>query len=52
MTSLYDVNAHEALTETPWDEKRVRAGIDAIVADAEAALDGGWPNHPRDDPDR
>jgi hypothetical protein len=51
MTSLYDVNAHEALTEAPWDEKRVRAGIDGIVADAEAALDGGWSNHPRDDPD-
>jgi hypothetical protein len=33
-----------------WDESRARAGIAAIVADAEGAFDGtGWPVHPLDD---
>jgi hypothetical protein len=37
---------------TPWDEGRARDGIAAIVAAAEAALDGtAWPLHPRDDDD-
>jgi hypothetical protein len=34
-----------------WDEARVYDAIAAIVADAEAALDGCvWPGHPLDDP--
>jgi Lanthionine synthetase C-like protein len=50
--ALYDPAAHEPLTATSWDEEWVRARIAAVVADAEAVLDaGGWPNHPRDDPD-
>jgi hypothetical protein len=49
---IYEPAAHEPLTTQPWDEERVRAGIAAIVADADASLDaGGWENHPRDDPD-
>jgi Lanthionine synthetase C-like protein len=42
---LYDPAAFEPLTEEPWDEQRVRAGIQRIVADAEAAYDPGglWP---------
>jgi Lanthionine synthetase C-like protein len=49
---IYDPAAHERLTEEQWDEERVRAGIAAIVADAEASFDaGGWENHPHDDPD-
>ncbi len=52
MTALYDPAAHEALTETAWDDEWVNGRIAEIVADAETALDGGgWPNHPRDDPD-
>jgi len=34
-----------------WDEARVREAVAAVVADAEAALDGCvWPAHPLDDP--
>lgn len=37
---------------TPWDEDGARRGIAAIVAAAEAALEGNvWPVHPRDDDD-
>jgi len=47
---LYRPSQHEPLTEAAWDESRVRAGVAAIVADAEAALgDEGWPVHPGDD---
>src|SRR5581483_8287440 len=44
---LYDRALHEPLTETPWDEARVRDAIAAIVADADAAydLDAFWPAH-------
>jgi hypothetical protein len=44
---LYDPAAFEPLTEEPWDEGRVRDGIAAIVADAEAAFDPRalWPAH-------
>ena len=46
---LYRPSEHEPLTEAAWDDSRVRAGVAAIVADAEAALvDGAWPVHPRD----
>jgi hypothetical protein len=37
---LYRPEAFEPLTETPWDEERVRAAIRAIVADTDAALRG------------
>ncbi|MGZ4333731.1 MAG: lanthionine synthetase LanC family protein [Gaiellaceae bacterium] len=44
---LYDPGAFEPLTDEPWDEDRVRDGIAAIVADADAAFDPGelWPAH-------
>jgi hypothetical protein len=48
--AIYDADAHESLTETPWDDIRVREWIASIVEDAETSMDGGfWPNHPRDD---
>ena len=44
---LYDQGAFEPLTDEPWDEARVRDGIAAIVADADAAFDPDelWPAH-------
>ncbi len=44
---LYDPGAFEPLTEEPWNEARVRDGIAAIVADADAAFDPDalWPAH-------
>ena len=44
---LYDPAAFEPLTDEPWDEARVRDGIAAIVADADAAFDPDtlWPAH-------
>ena len=44
---LYDPSAFEALTDEPWDEARVRDGMAALVADADAAfdLDALWPAH-------
>jgi Lanthionine synthetase C-like protein len=47
---LYDPARHEALQALPWDEARVRAVIEQIVADTEARFspDGLWPLHPRD----
>lgn len=44
---LYDPAAFEPLIPDPWDEARVRDGIAAIVADADAAFDSGelWPAH-------
>jgi hypothetical protein len=41
---LFDPNAFEPLTEEPWDEQRVRAGIQRIVSEAEEAFDpdGLW----------
>jgi hypothetical protein len=49
-TMLYDPARHEALQAIPWDEGRVRAVIEHIVADTEARFspDGYWPLHPRD----
>ena len=38
--TLYRPEAFERLTDTPWDEARVRSGIAAIVADADAAWRG------------
>jgi hypothetical protein len=42
---LYRPEAFEPLTETPWDEGRVRAEIRRIVADVDEAFDadGLWP---------
>ena len=44
---LYDPAAYEPLTDEPWNAARVRDGISAIVADADAAFDpdGLWPAH-------
>ncbi|HJQ51806.1 MAG TPA: LanC-like protein [Gaiellaceae bacterium] len=44
---LHDPAAFEELTDEPWDEARVRDGIAAIVADADAAFDPEelWPAH-------
>jgi hypothetical protein len=44
---LYDPAAFGPLTDEAWDEARVRKGIAAIVADADAAFDpdGLWPAH-------
>jgi len=36
---LHEPAAFEELTDEPWDEARVRDGIAAIVADADAAFD-------------
>ena len=42
---LYSPDEFEPLTDEPWDEARVRAAIEAIAKDAEAAFDpdGLWP---------
>jgi Lanthionine synthetase C-like protein len=43
--TLYEPAAFEPLTDEPWDDERARAGIRAIVADADAAFhpDRLWP---------
>jgi Lanthionine synthetase C-like protein len=47
---LHDPARHEALQAMPWDEARVRAAIEHIVADTEARFSPErlWPLHPRD----
>ncbi len=47
---LYDPARHEPLLDTDWDEDRVRACMQHIVADAEArfSTQGWWPPHPLD----
>jgi hypothetical protein len=45
---LFEAGSHEPPTAEPWNDERIRAGIRAIVEDAEAAFDDGWPDHPRD----
>ena len=47
---LYDPARHETLRPLRWDEGRVRATIEHIVAATEARYteDGYWPTHPRD----
>jgi hypothetical protein len=44
---LYPAEAHARLTDTEWDESRVREAIRAIVADADATYDADalWPAH-------
>ncbi len=47
---LYDPAKHEPLRAIPWDERRVRAEIERIVADTESHFteEGYWPLHPLD----
>lgn len=45
---LYSPEAHEALTDEPWNAEKARAAVASIVADAESAFDDGWAAHPRD----
>jgi len=47
---LFDPASHEPLIERPWDERRARAAIAAVVADAESAFDEDlwWPAHQLD----
>ena len=44
-TALYDPRAFEPLADEQWDERRVRAAVARIVADADSAFDpdGLWP---------
>jgi hypothetical protein len=42
---LHSPELHEPLTERPFDEAWVRNAIGAVVADADAAYDDGWPAH-------
>jgi hypothetical protein len=44
---LYQPEAFEPLTDEPWGEERVRAGIQEIVDEADAAYDADdfWPAH-------
>ncbi len=43
---LWRADEHEGLTERQWDERRARASIGEIVADAEAACaDDFWPGN-------
>jgi hypothetical protein len=48
---LFDPQAHEPLTATPWDAERARSAIRTIVADTEAAFstDTLWPAHALDE---
>jgi hypothetical protein len=46
---LYQPEAHEPLTDEPWDAERVRDAIRTIAKDAESAFDDGWVVHPLDD---
>src|SRR5262249_31947513 len=45
---LFEPGAHEPLADEPWSAERVRTAIASVVADAESALDDGWPMHPQD----
>jgi hypothetical protein len=45
---LFTPEAHEALADERWRAERVRTAIASIVADAESAVDDGWPTHPPD----
>jgi hypothetical protein len=48
---LFDPAEHEPLTTSPWDEGRLRAGIDRIVDEAAEAYEPGgfWPRSPLDE---
>jgi len=45
---LFSPEAHEVLTDEPWNAERARAAIASIVADTESAFDDGWSTHPQD----
>jgi hypothetical protein len=45
---LFSPEAHEALTDEPWNAERVLTAIASIVADTESAFDDGWLTHPQD----
>jgi hypothetical protein len=45
---LFEPDSHEAPAGEAWDEERVRTGIRTMVAEAEAAFDDGWADHPLD----
>src|SRR3954451_20291162 len=45
---LFTPEAHEVLTDEPWNTERARAAIASIVADTESAFDDGWSTHPQD----
>ncbi len=51
MMPLFDRTEHESPTSSPWDESRVRCGIDAIVDVTRDALEPGrfWPRSELDD---
>ena len=53
MTTLFDPEAHEPLSDTAWDAERARKAIRAIVTETERAFDGDelWPPHPLDQED-
>jgi Lanthionine synthetase C-like protein len=52
VSELWRPAEHEPLAPGEWDETRAEEAIRTIVADAEAAFDGGrWPWHPRDGDD-
>ncbi len=53
MTTLFDPEAHEPLTDTAWDTERARGAIRAIVTETERAFDADelWPPHPLDQED-
>ena len=47
---LWRPEEHEPVTDESWDPGIARTAIAEIVADAEAAAEGGlWPNHPLDE---
>jgi lantibiotic modifying enzyme len=48
---LFDPASHEHVTERPWDDRRARAVIEAVVTDAESAFDDDllWPVHRLDE---
>jgi hypothetical protein len=45
---LFSPEVHEPLAGRPWSAQEARDAIGAIVEDAEAAFDDGWPAHPED----
>ena len=51
LVSLFDPAEHTNLTTSPWEERRVRHGIELILARTRAAFapDSFWPRSPLDD---
>jgi hypothetical protein len=50
---LVDPDAHEPVTDAPWDAARARTAVAAIASETEASFDpdGLWPPHPLDEED-